>query len=240
MHRLPHEASSPPANPGTILRITNQVHSKLFRDAVADGARPSVRVLLDALRAHGFNVRRFEDGFPERKAAGLPIEAAGFPRHARASLLFHQLRRGSRISAPRGGSVCVLSVPAIPAILDPCPKLDVSEPGRAAPTARPDSDPRTGMEPRSMAVPLSANPIPVGQSKARAILSRTVTVLWWICTIIAVGWACLVATAVSHDLAVHDTADLWPMAAAGVLPLFILIGARWIFTGRWRFGPRGA
>ena len=28
-----------------------------------------------ALRAHGFNVRRFEDGFPEWKAAGLPIEA---------------------------------------------------------------------------------------------------------------------------------------------------------------------
>jgi ArsR family transcriptional regulator len=27
-----------------------------------------------ALRAHGFNVRRFEDGFPEWKAAGLPIE----------------------------------------------------------------------------------------------------------------------------------------------------------------------
>jgi rhodanese-related sulfurtransferase/DNA-binding HxlR family transcriptional regulator len=29
-----------------------------------------------ALRAHGFNVRRFEDGFPEWKAAGLPVEAA--------------------------------------------------------------------------------------------------------------------------------------------------------------------
>ena len=29
-----------------------------------------------ALRAHGFNVRRFEDGFPEWKAAGLPIETA--------------------------------------------------------------------------------------------------------------------------------------------------------------------
>jgi ArsR family transcriptional regulator len=29
-----------------------------------------------ALRAHGFNVRRFEDGFPEWKASGLPIEAA--------------------------------------------------------------------------------------------------------------------------------------------------------------------
>ena len=29
-----------------------------------------------ALRAHGFDVRRFEDGFPEWKAAGLPIEAA--------------------------------------------------------------------------------------------------------------------------------------------------------------------
>lgn len=29
-----------------------------------------------ALRAHGFNVRRFEDGFPEWKAAGLPIEVA--------------------------------------------------------------------------------------------------------------------------------------------------------------------
>ena len=29
-----------------------------------------------ALRAHGFNVRRFEDGFPEWKAAGLAIEAA--------------------------------------------------------------------------------------------------------------------------------------------------------------------
>jgi rhodanese-related sulfurtransferase/predicted transcriptional regulator len=29
-----------------------------------------------ALRTHGFNVRRFEDGFPEWKAAGLPIEAA--------------------------------------------------------------------------------------------------------------------------------------------------------------------
>jgi ArsR family transcriptional regulator len=29
-----------------------------------------------ALRARGFNVRRFEDGFPEWKAAGLPIEAA--------------------------------------------------------------------------------------------------------------------------------------------------------------------
>jgi rhodanese-related sulfurtransferase len=29
-----------------------------------------------ALRAHGFNVRRFESGFPEWKAAGLPIEAA--------------------------------------------------------------------------------------------------------------------------------------------------------------------
>jgi rhodanese-related sulfurtransferase/DNA-binding MarR family transcriptional regulator len=28
------------------------------------------------LRAHGFNVRRFEDGFPEWKAAGLPIETA--------------------------------------------------------------------------------------------------------------------------------------------------------------------
>jgi ArsR family transcriptional regulator len=28
-----------------------------------------------ALRAHGFNVRRFEDGFPEWKASGLPIEA---------------------------------------------------------------------------------------------------------------------------------------------------------------------
>jgi len=27
-----------------------------------------------ALRAHGFNVRRFEDGFPEWKAAGLPVE----------------------------------------------------------------------------------------------------------------------------------------------------------------------
>jgi rhodanese-related sulfurtransferase/DNA-binding MarR family transcriptional regulator len=29
-----------------------------------------------ALRAHGFSVRRFEDGFPEWKAAGLPIEKA--------------------------------------------------------------------------------------------------------------------------------------------------------------------
>ena len=29
-----------------------------------------------ALRAHGFNVRRFEDGFPEWKAAGLPFETA--------------------------------------------------------------------------------------------------------------------------------------------------------------------
>ena len=29
-----------------------------------------------ALRLHGFNVRRFEDGFPEWKAAGLPVEAA--------------------------------------------------------------------------------------------------------------------------------------------------------------------
>jgi rhodanese-related sulfurtransferase len=29
-----------------------------------------------ALRAHGFNARRFEDGFPEWKAAGLPVEAA--------------------------------------------------------------------------------------------------------------------------------------------------------------------
>lgn len=29
-----------------------------------------------ALRANGFNVRRFADGFPEWKAAGLPIEAA--------------------------------------------------------------------------------------------------------------------------------------------------------------------
>ena len=28
-----------------------------------------------ALRAHGFNVRRFDDGYPEWKAAGLPIEA---------------------------------------------------------------------------------------------------------------------------------------------------------------------
>ena len=27
------------------------------------------------LRAHGFDVRRFEDGFPEWKAAGLPVEA---------------------------------------------------------------------------------------------------------------------------------------------------------------------
>jgi ArsR family transcriptional regulator len=27
-----------------------------------------------ALRAHSFNVRRFEDGFPEWKAAGLPVE----------------------------------------------------------------------------------------------------------------------------------------------------------------------
>jgi rhodanese-related sulfurtransferase/DNA-binding transcriptional ArsR family regulator len=29
-----------------------------------------------ALRTHGFNVRRLEEGFPEWKAAGLPIEAA--------------------------------------------------------------------------------------------------------------------------------------------------------------------
>ena len=29
-----------------------------------------------ALRLHGFNVRRFEDGFPEWKAAGFPVEAA--------------------------------------------------------------------------------------------------------------------------------------------------------------------
>jgi hypothetical protein len=29
-----------------------------------------------ALRSHGFTVRRFEDGFPEWKAAGLPNEAA--------------------------------------------------------------------------------------------------------------------------------------------------------------------
>jgi hypothetical protein len=29
-----------------------------------------------ALRARGFQVRRFEDGFPEWKAAGLEIEAA--------------------------------------------------------------------------------------------------------------------------------------------------------------------
>ncbi len=29
-----------------------------------------------ALRAHGFSVRRFEEGFPEWKAAGLPVEAA--------------------------------------------------------------------------------------------------------------------------------------------------------------------
>jgi ArsR family transcriptional regulator len=29
-----------------------------------------------ALRADGFDVRRFEDGFPEWKAAGLPVEAA--------------------------------------------------------------------------------------------------------------------------------------------------------------------
>jgi ArsR family transcriptional regulator len=28
-----------------------------------------------ALRTHGFNVRRFDEGFPEWKAAGLPIEA---------------------------------------------------------------------------------------------------------------------------------------------------------------------
>ena len=31
---------------------------------------------LAALRAHGFNVRRFEDGFPEWKASGLPVETA--------------------------------------------------------------------------------------------------------------------------------------------------------------------
>ncbi|MDQ2762164.1 MAG: metalloregulator ArsR/SmtB family transcription factor [Pseudomonadota bacterium] len=30
-----------------------------------------------ALRARGFNVRRLEEGFPEWKAAGLPIEASG-------------------------------------------------------------------------------------------------------------------------------------------------------------------
>jgi ArsR family transcriptional regulator len=29
-----------------------------------------------ALRERGFNVRRFDQGFPEWKAAGLPIEAA--------------------------------------------------------------------------------------------------------------------------------------------------------------------
>jgi ArsR family transcriptional regulator len=29
-----------------------------------------------AVPAHGFNVRRFEDGFPEWKAARLPVEAA--------------------------------------------------------------------------------------------------------------------------------------------------------------------
>jgi ArsR family transcriptional regulator len=28
------------------------------------------------LRARGFNVRRFDEGFPEWKAAGLPIETA--------------------------------------------------------------------------------------------------------------------------------------------------------------------
>jgi hypothetical protein len=86
-------------------------------------------------------------------------------------------------------------------------------------------------------VPLSANPIPVCQSNARTVLSRTVTVLWWICTIIAAAWACLVAVAISHDLALHDTARLWSMAAAGLLPLFVLVGPRWIATGRWQFGP---
>jgi rhodanese-related sulfurtransferase len=29
-----------------------------------------------ALRAHGFTVRRFKDGFPEWKAAGLQVETA--------------------------------------------------------------------------------------------------------------------------------------------------------------------
>jgi rhodanese-related sulfurtransferase len=29
-----------------------------------------------ALRARGFKVRRFDQGFPEWKAAGLPVEAA--------------------------------------------------------------------------------------------------------------------------------------------------------------------
>jgi hypothetical protein len=89
-------------------------------------------------------------------------------------------------------------------------------------------------------VPLSANPIPVGQSNSRATLSRAVATLWWLCTIIAAGWASLVAIAIFHDLARHYTAGLWQMAAAGVLPLFILIGPHWIRTGRWRFGPPGA
>jgi hypothetical protein len=90
-----------------------------------------------------------------------------------------------------------------------------------------------------MAMPLSANPIPVGQSNARTVLSRTVAVLWWICTVIAAGWACLVAVAISHHLALRDTAGLWSMVAAGLLPLFVLVGPRWIATGRLQFGSRG-
>lgn len=30
-----------------------------------------------ALRGRGFNVRRLEDGYPEWRAAGLPVEAVG-------------------------------------------------------------------------------------------------------------------------------------------------------------------
>jgi rhodanese-related sulfurtransferase len=30
-----------------------------------------------ALRARGYRVRRLEDGHPERKAAGLPVESIG-------------------------------------------------------------------------------------------------------------------------------------------------------------------
>jgi rhodanese-related sulfurtransferase len=70
-----------PSDPGQTVRLLTIILSELPREheMVAYCHGPYCVLSFEAvaaLRAHGFNVRRFEDGFPEWKAAGLPIEVA--------------------------------------------------------------------------------------------------------------------------------------------------------------------
>jgi hypothetical protein len=78
------------------------------------------------------------------------------------------------------------------------------------------------------------------------LASGTFSALWWLSAFVGVCWASLVVwLALGADYPPDSTAAeivlvIAGLLAIGLLPWFGIITLRWIFTGRWRFGPRSA